>query len=132
MQETWIYLIRDWKTGLTKIGFSGDPQARFNRLCKQDTLMPAKNDFQFVEAWFGTVSDESALHKLFAHKRIRGEWFDIDSEDLHEIEHYFFENVQFSTGKTGDQIYEESYQKYLSEIRQETKKQFIFARSFCY
>jgi hypothetical protein len=45
------------------------------------------------------------LHKTYADKRIRGEWFNLTEEDLFNISCYFYEAKKLTTGKSD---YEES------------------------
>lgn len=86
---TYIYLIKDNRTGFVKIGRSNTPEHRLNQLKKQDTLLPYSNDFELIYAWAAYPYIEKILHKKYETKRIRGEWFSLDFNDLLEIEKYY-------------------------------------------
>lgn len=69
-----------------KIGFSKNPETRARSM--SDTFIGAR----FVRGTYPTIVHaipavaarrvESALHWLFRHKQIRGEWFTLDAQDL--------------------------------------------------
>lgn len=83
--KTYIYLIGDRKTGLTKIGLSGNPRKRLIQLAHQSTLLPEPNDFFLREAFLGTYNEEQSLHKAYACLRVRGEWFQLCFDDFFTI-----------------------------------------------
>lgn len=89
-QITYIYLIRDKATGCVKIGRSRDPEARLKQLVRQDTLMPKANEFTMLFYWRGYTTTEKFLHMQYAEKHVRGEWFDLDEEDVEEIKKFYF------------------------------------------
>lgn len=95
-QYTKIYLIKDKRTGLTKIGRSNNPIHRLRTLIKQDTLLPYPNEFELVFAWEDLATKETNLHEFFQHKRVRGEWFELSDSDIESI-------VTSHTNKTGEQ-----------------------------
>lgn len=70
-----IYLMKDERTGFHKIGFSNKPSAREKTLQSDNPLIV------MVGSWPGVKKNERELHECFADKRIRGEWFDLTSED---------------------------------------------------
>lgn len=74
-----VYVMRDAHLGAYKIGFSNNPQYR------ERTLQAEKPSIELLHKWAGTIADEEALHFLFAAKRIRGEWFNLTSEDIERI-----------------------------------------------
>lgn len=113
-QFTYIYLVKDERTGYHKIGRSNNPKARLQQLIKQDTLLPEANLFSLIDCWESRPYLEYALHEQFTAKRIRGEWFDLDKEDLSELRERFYHDKSFITGKTQDEIYEEDYAEYLA------------------
>lgn len=88
-QLTLIYLIRDGVTGQTKIGQSHDPGQRLKQLIKQDTLLPQPNDFSILFCWEDYPHTEQALHRKFSEKRARGEWFNLDDEDVAYIQQIY-------------------------------------------
>lgn len=68
-----IYFIET--QGRVKIGYSSDPQRRFNNLtvgCPTRCVLSA-----VIE---GSMSDEKNVHELFKANRIRGEWFELTPE----------------------------------------------------
>lgn len=69
-QKTFVYLMSH-VNGLTKIGFSKNPQAREKTLQAED---PRLQMLFSVPASKGT---ESRLHEIFKSVRKRGEWFDL-------------------------------------------------------
>jgi hypothetical protein len=40
---------------------------------------------QIIACWQAPKTVENYLHKLFASKRVRGEWFDLNHDDLQRI-----------------------------------------------
>lgn len=83
--KTYIYLMFDKLNGRYKIGISKNPQYR------ETTLQSEKPDIVLHSYFDGTLSDEKELHKIFAPKRIRGEWFNLDKSDINKIVKYFSE-----------------------------------------
>lgn len=78
-----VYLMQDTSLGYHKIGFSTNPQFR------ERTLQAQKPTIQLEHYWKGTWRIEQSLHEKFMPKRIRGEWFDLSSEDIAEIMSFF-------------------------------------------
>lgn len=81
-----VYLIRDLSiTGYFKIGFSNSLPRRIGEL--SDTKLPVELDLRIVH--YIPTSDpckvEMMLHRRFRHKRVRGEWFDLDPHDVSVI-----------------------------------------------
>lgn len=73
-QTTKTYLMVDDNTGLYKIGKSKNPNFR------EKTLQSEKPT---IEMLFVIDKDvECELHQKFSHKRVRGEWFRLDNEDV--------------------------------------------------
>ncbi|MCD8529337.1 MAG: GIY-YIG nuclease family protein [Flavobacterium sp.] len=74
----------DLNTGHHKIGMSYSPEFR------EKTLQSEKPDIVTVYTRKFTnrklAKDfEVELHKKYVHKRVRGEWFDLDSIEINEI-----------------------------------------------
>lgn len=118
-KQTWVYLMKDLRNGFYKIGESAVPQYREKTLQSEQPLI------ELVEAWSGTTDDEKHLHRCFAEKRIRGEWFRLNDSDIEEIEKYFFSAINFSEGKSRRDDFEAFFNEYL---RIEDKKEFIVSR----
>ncbi len=77
------YLMHDANTGYTKIGKSINPRQRERTLQSEK---PTITLFKICD-----MDIESNLHTKYAHKRIRGEWFDLDESEIETIcnEHNF-------------------------------------------
>lgn len=83
---TWVYLMKDHRSGFYKIGRSSQPCFREKTLQAEVPLV------EIVEAWWARHEDEKNLHSLFGEARLRGEWFDLEDEDLERIYEYFIDN----------------------------------------
>ena len=80
----YVYLMIDTTNNFHKIGISNNPRYREHTLQSDKPtieLLCAKEYPSRIIA----ESIEAALHKAFASKRIRGEWFNLDSTDIEEI-----------------------------------------------
>lgn len=80
----YVYLMKDEINGYHKIGISNKPEYR------ERTLQSEKPTVVLVcakEYPSRTIAEaiESALHKAFGEKRIRGEWFNLCVKDVSEI-----------------------------------------------
>lgn len=82
----YVYLMKDSTTGFYKIGYSKDPKYR------ERTLQSQKPTIVLLRTWQGTMQQEKHLHKVFKSKRIRGEWFDLNENDISKIDQYFQKN----------------------------------------
>lgn len=80
---TKVYVMIDNHTGYYKIGKSTNPKYR------EKTLQSEKPSIHMMFYHEGCSEDEKALHKMFAEKRIRGEWFDLNGSDVQKIKEYF-------------------------------------------
>lgn len=74
-----IYLMRNFRNGLTKIGISKSPQIR------ESCLQSEEPEIKLLMSGPGTLDQERALHGKYAHKRVRGEWFNLLEGDISEI-----------------------------------------------
>lgn len=77
-----IYLILDSTNNLMKIGQSFYPKTR------EKTLHGISPDWDMITTWIAPVSVERQLHEKFKHKRKRGEWFELNFNDLKEIKEF--------------------------------------------
>lgn len=79
---TFIYLIKNNRNGLYKIGRSKTPSIR------ESTLQSEEPDISMILSFAGTSQLEKELHKRFADKRVRGEWFELSGIDIEIIKTY--------------------------------------------
>src|SRR5262245_47451650 len=77
MEETVIYFILDRRSAAMKIGVAADPSSRL-----VDLQIGNANPLELVGAIPGDLMIESALHRVFAERCIRGEWFRVDNSFL--------------------------------------------------
>jgi hypothetical protein len=75
-EAVYLYLMVNSRNGLYKLGFSTDPFRR------ERTLQSEEPEVSLKWKIIGLRRDESTLHKRFAHKRVRGEWFQLDQHDV--------------------------------------------------
>jgi len=68
------YIIIDYNTGFYKIGKSINP------ILREKTLASEKPTIKLVLICEENI--ENQLHKIFNKKRIRGEWFDLNADDI--------------------------------------------------
>jgi len=80
----YVYLMMNSRNGYIKIGFTKDyPTYR------ESTLQSQEPEVELINHWKGSMDDEQQLHSMFNEKRIRGEWFSLDPEDLSKVDEYF-------------------------------------------
>ncbi|MGB0431639.1 MAG: GIY-YIG nuclease family protein [Bacteroidia bacterium] len=77
--KLFIYLMKNFQNGYFKIGESNNPEYR------EKTLQAQEPDIKLIEAWLAPSRVEKELHKKFADKRLRGEWFNLNENDVEEI-----------------------------------------------
>jgi hypothetical protein len=65
-----IYFIADALTGRVKIGYSGNPVARFSKI-----RADSSGDLTLLAVIDGDMEAERALHERFVDFAVRGEWF---------------------------------------------------------
>jgi Meiotically up-regulated gene 113 len=83
---TSIYIMIDKNTGFYKIGRSKNP------LLREKTLQSEKPTIEMLYAFDGKIRYEKELHQMFADKRVRGEWFDLNGTDICKIKNFFENN----------------------------------------
>lgn len=79
---TKVYVMIDKNTGYYKIGRSKNPKFR------ERTLQSEKPTIELLFHYDTRVRVEKELHDMFAEKRIRGEWFDLNGSDLNTVKEY--------------------------------------------
>jgi hypothetical protein len=76
----YVYLMVNTVTSLLKIGTSKNPTYREKTLHSQEPVI------HLIAKWNCSKELEKSLHEKYKHKRVRGEWFRLDLNDLKEIE----------------------------------------------
>ncbi|SDE84971.1 Meiotically up-regulated gene 113 [Mucilaginibacter pineti] len=82
IERQYIYLMVNTDTSLIKIGKSNNPRYRERTLHSQEPVV------HLVALWCCDPKIEKDLHKMFAAKRVRGEWFRLLVSDLTKIERH--------------------------------------------
>lgn len=75
----YVYLMFNKHNRYHKIGRSVKPEYR------ERTLQGQEPDIELVEKWIASSEVESMLHRKYKEKRKRGEWFDLNENDIEEI-----------------------------------------------
>lgn len=78
-KRTNIYIMIDHHTGHFKIGRSDRPTKR------EATLLSQKSSIELLFYFSGTIRQEKILHDIFLNKRVRGEWFSLNENDIEFI-----------------------------------------------
>lgn len=79
-----VYLMKNERNGYIKIGYTKNkPEFR------EKTLQSQEPEITLMKSYKGSMNDEQGVHEILADKRVRGEWFDLNEEDLLTIENYF-------------------------------------------
>lgn len=84
-ESCFVYLMKDLRNGSHKIGISVDPLKRESTLQSEQPKTELVAAKQYINRKMA-LAMEKALHNLYAHKRKRGEWFDLADEDTDEIQ----------------------------------------------
>ena len=77
--EKYIYIMLNKRNNLFKIGSTKSPSYR------EKTLQAQEPEIEIVAFWCAPVKVEKDLHKKHTGKRLRGEWFNLNTTDLHLI-----------------------------------------------
>lgn len=83
-EECYVYLMIDINNQYHKIGISNKPEWREKTLQSEKPTIELIASKKFISRKIAS-SIEKALHDSYADKRIRGEWFRLDSKDIQEI-----------------------------------------------
>lgn len=83
-EECYVYLMFDTKSLYYKIGISNLPEWRERTLQSEKPSIKLIAAKKFVNRRIA-ANFEKALHDSYSHKRTRGEWFQLDQEDIDEI-----------------------------------------------
>jgi len=79
-----VYLMKNIRNGYTKIGFTTK-----HPTFRERTLQSQEPEVELLNYWKGNMQDEEDLHNQFDEKRERGEWFNLNEDDIQEIYDYF-------------------------------------------
>jgi len=85
--DSFVYLMHNKRNNLVKIGKSINPQHR------EKTLQAEEPEITMVAVWKASDKLERYLHKLYKHKRLRGEWFKLTFKELKEIRGHVYEFI---------------------------------------
>lgn len=80
--EPHVYLLLNPNLNHIKIGRSKKPGFR------EKTLQSQEPNIHLIACWPAPATIETYFHKKYQHKRIRGEWFKLNFNDLNEIKEY--------------------------------------------
>ncbi len=72
----YVYLLINTRNGLFKIGRSKNP------LKREKTLQAEEPEIQLIKYWLADKTFENKMHKFFFKKRVRGEWFKLNINDV--------------------------------------------------
>ena len=78
-KKRYTYLMYDDISGYYKIGKSINPEFR------EKTLMSQTPKVRLIYKCKESIVSEDYLHKIFKYKRIRGQWFDLNTEELDHV-----------------------------------------------
>ena len=80
----YVYLMNDTANGYYKIGMSNNPEYRETTLQSEKPTIVKVCQKKFPSRRIAQAI-ESALHRVYESKRIRGEWFSLKGKDIWEI-----------------------------------------------
>ena len=80
----YVYLMLDNSNGYHKIGISNTPEYREKTLQSEKPSIEMLTCKKFPTRKIAEVI-ESALHTAYSQQRLRGEWFDLNEEDVAAI-----------------------------------------------
>ena len=84
-----VYLLKA-ENGLYKIGFSRKLDERMHAIKK---AIPMKLELVYHHYRRFGQEAELELHRFFTNKRVQGEWFTLDDEDVQYFKDYFTSEV---------------------------------------
>jgi Meiotically up-regulated gene 113 len=83
-EECYVYLMIDTTNNFHKIGISNNPRYREKTLQSDKPTIELLHKKSFPNRKIAEVL-EKTLHMTYSNKRIRGEWFDLDNNEINEI-----------------------------------------------
>jgi len=84
VEECYVYLMIDTTNNFHKIGISNNPTYREKTLQSDKPTIELLHKKSFPNRKIAEIL-EKTLHQTYANKRIRGEWFELDSYEINEI-----------------------------------------------
>ena len=84
VEECYVYLMIDTTNNFHKIGISNNPKYREKTLQSDKPTIELLHKKSFPNRKIAEIL-EKTLHQTYANKRIRGEWFELDSYEINEI-----------------------------------------------
>lgn len=83
-ESCYVYLMKDVANGFHKIGISNNPEYREGTLQSEKPTIELVCAKQFPSRTIAKAI-ESALHKTYETKHLRGEWFQLEAKDIVDI-----------------------------------------------
>ena len=77
--DSYVYIMYNQRNNLIKIGKSINPGHR------EKTLQAEEPEITMVAVWKASDKLERHLHRIYKHKRLRGEWFKLSFKELKDI-----------------------------------------------
>jgi len=77
--KQFVYLMRNNRSGYYKIGRSVNPKFR------ESTLQAQEPNVELLDTCIAPKELERELHQQYSNKRLRGEWFELDIDDVNKI-----------------------------------------------
>jgi hypothetical protein len=77
--KNYIYLMKNLRNDLVKIGYSKNPKIR------ERTLQSQEPEIELIKKWEAPKTIEKRLHHKYKNRRTRGEWFSLNAAEIKEI-----------------------------------------------
>lgn len=110
-----IYMILDEETGFIKIGSSVNPKRRFKEISNpKNSAITVGENKKYKLIFISRIVErkiESTLHKKYLNKKVKGEWFSLEKEDIEYIEKTYEERTE-----NENEIENENINKNINEI----------------
>jgi len=83
-ETCYVYLMKDNSNGIFKIGISNKPEYREKTLQSEKPTIEMVHTKRYPTRKTAEVM-EKVLHEVYANKRVRGEWFELDHDDIADL-----------------------------------------------
>ncbi|MFC4163387.1 GIY-YIG nuclease family protein [Epilithonimonas zeae] len=80
--NNYVYLMINTETSLIKIGYSKNP------LYREKTLQSQEPQIYLIACWNANRKIETELHRKFKNNRVRGEYFQLNFNDLKDLKNF--------------------------------------------